>query len=65
MAAVDGTDARILDAIETAAAPVRQKDLAETTGLSKGTVSKAVKRLTDTGHITRQPDGGLTADKAA
>ncbi len=65
VAAVDGTDARILDAIETAAAPVRQKDLAETTGLSKGTVSKAVKRLTDTGHITRQPDGGLTADKAA
>ncbi|WP_228994527.1 MarR family transcriptional regulator [Streptomyces sp. DH8] len=65
VAAVDGTDARILDAIETAAAPVRQKDLAETTGLSKGTVSKAVKRLTDTGHITRQPDGGLTTDKAA
>ncbi|MFD5345913.1 MarR family transcriptional regulator [Streptomyces anulatus] len=65
VAAVDGTDARILDAIETAAAPVRQKDLAETTGLSKGTVSKAVKRLTDTGHITRRPDGGLTADKAA
>ncbi|MFJ8760985.1 MarR family transcriptional regulator [Streptomyces cyaneofuscatus] len=65
VAAVDGTDARILDAIETAAAPVRQKDLAESTGLSKGTVSKAVKRLTDTGHITRRPDGGLTADKAA
>lgn len=62
---VDGTDARILDAIETAGGPVRQKDLAETTGLSKGTVSKAVKRLTDTGRITRRPDGGLTADKAA
>ncbi|WP_445277737.1 MarR family transcriptional regulator [Streptomyces sp. DSM 41033] len=65
VASIDGTDARILDAIENAATPVRQKDLAETTGLSKGTVSKAVKRLTDTGHITRRPDGGLTADKAA
>lgn len=62
---VDGADARILDAITTAGEPVRQKDLAETTGLSKGTVSKAVKRLTATGHITRRTDGGLTADKAA
>ncbi|MFJ7626477.1 MarR family transcriptional regulator [Streptomyces sp. NPDC097595] len=62
---VDGADARILDAITAAGEPVRQKDLAETTGLSKGTVSKAVKRLTATGHVTRRPDGGLTADKAA
>ncbi|MEW2133356.1 MarR family transcriptional regulator [Streptomyces sp. NPDC005435] len=58
--AADSATARVLKAIETADTPVRQKDLAELAGLSKGAVSKAVKHLTGTGHITRTPDGTLT-----
>jgi hypothetical protein len=59
--AADSAQARVLDAIETADGPVRQKDLADRTGLSKGAVSKAVKHLADTGRITRSPDGDLSA----
>ncbi|MFJ4915883.1 MarR family transcriptional regulator [Streptomyces sp. NPDC088726] len=63
--APDGADARILEVLLGVTGPLRQKDLAETTGLSKGAVSKAVTRLTARGRITRDPDGGLTADRAA
>ncbi|WP_328770408.1 MarR family transcriptional regulator [Streptomyces sp. NBC_00286] len=61
--ASDSAAARVLKAVETADGPVRQKDLAEQTGLSKGAVSKAVKHLTSTGHITRTRDGQLTATR--
>ncbi|WP_329350329.1 MarR family transcriptional regulator [Streptomyces sp. NBC_01261] len=53
--------ARVLKAIETADEPVRQKDLATLTGLSKGSVSKAVKTLTTGGMAIRALDGRLTA----
>ena len=61
----DSADARILTLIRQAKQPIRQKDLADQTGLTKGTVSKAIKRLTDTGHIQRQADGALTTNEAA
>ncbi|MET7308555.1 MarR family transcriptional regulator [Streptomyces sp. NPDC005571] len=63
--APDSTEARVLAVVTAAEQPIRQKVLAEQTGLSKGTVSKVVKRLTDDGRIVRQADGGLTADEAA
>ncbi|MDF3300709.1 MarR family transcriptional regulator [Streptomyces tropicalis] len=61
--ASDGAAARVLKAIETADEPVRQKDLATLTGLSKGAVSKAVKALTTSGAVVRTPDGSLTATR--
>ncbi|NUV80298.1 MarR family transcriptional regulator [Streptomyces sp. CAI-155] len=61
--ATDGAAARVLKAIETADEPVRQKDLVTLTGLSKGTVSKAVKALTTGGTIARRPDGCLTTTR--
>lgn len=61
----DSPDARVLAAVATAKQPIRQKDVAEQTGLPKGTVSKVVKRLMDAGRIVRQADGGLTAGEAA
>lgn len=64
-AAPDSPDARVLAAVAVAEQPVKQKDVAEQTGLAKGTVSKAVKRLTDAGHLVRLPDGGLTHPAAA
>lgn len=51
----------VLDAVRTAGAPVRQKDLVSATGLAKGTVSKAVKALTEAGAVLRAEDGTLTA----
>ncbi|MET9873359.1 MarR family transcriptional regulator [Actinacidiphila glaucinigra] len=59
--AADSAPARVLHALTAADGPIRQKDLADITGLSKGAVSKAVRHLTDAGHITRTPDGALTA----
>lgn len=59
--ATDSAVGRVLKAIETADEPVRQKDLATMTGLSKGAVSKAVKTLTNDGMVTRALDGRLTA----
>lgn len=61
----DSPDARVLAIVAAAAVPVRQKDVAERTGLPKGTVSKVVRRLTDAGHLVRLPDGGLTPPAAA
>lgn len=63
--APDSTEARVLAVVTAAEQPIRQKELAEQTGLSKGTVSKVVKRLADDGRIVRNADGGLTADEAA
>ncbi|MGW0626066.1 MarR family transcriptional regulator [Streptomyces sp. NPDC002758] len=50
-----GAVARVLDVL--AAGPVRQKDLAEASGLSKGAVSKAVGRLAEAGRVVRLDDG--------
>ncbi|MER5222350.1 MarR family transcriptional regulator [Streptomyces flaveus] len=61
--ATDSAAARVLKAIETADEPVRQKDLATITGLSKGAVSKAVKTLTTGGMAVRTPDGHLTTTR--
>ncbi|MFD5903159.1 MarR family transcriptional regulator [Streptomyces microflavus] len=61
--AAGSVDDRVLAALRSGA--VRQADIATATGLPKGTVSKAVKRLTLAGHITRNPDGALTTNRAA
>ncbi|MET7601363.1 MarR family transcriptional regulator [Streptomyces avermitilis] len=61
--ATDSAVSRVLKAIETADEPVRQKDLATITGLSKGAVSKVVKTLTTGGMAVRTPDGHLTATR--
>ncbi|MFL3869623.1 MarR family transcriptional regulator [Streptomyces griseobrunneus] len=61
--AAGSVDDRVLAALRSGA--VRQADIATATGLPKGTVSKAVKRLTLSGHITRNPDGALTTNRAA
>ncbi|MFJ9249937.1 cell division protein FtsK [Streptomyces sp. NPDC101776] len=61
--ATDSAVARVLKAIETASEPVRQKDLVTITGLSKGSVSKAVKTLTTGGMALRALDGRLTATR--
>jgi S-DNA-T family DNA segregation ATPase FtsK/SpoIIIE len=50
----------VVDAVRTAGTPVRQKDVATATGLAKGTVSKAVKALTEAGALVRAEDGTLT-----
>ncbi|MGC4931524.1 MarR family transcriptional regulator [Streptomyces sp. DT117] len=61
--AAGSVDDRVLTALRSGA--VRQADIATATGLPKGTVSKAVKRLTLAGHISRSPDGALTSNRAA
>ena len=55
--AADSTDARVLDALVKLRPPVRQKDIVDTTGLRKGTVSKSVKRLVESGVLVREADG--------
>lgn len=55
--ALEGAEARVVDALTAAGTPLRQKDIATASGLSKGTVSKAVGRLVEDGHLTRTPDG--------
>ncbi|MEV7050688.1 MarR family transcriptional regulator [Streptomyces anulatus] len=61
--AAGSVDDRVLTALQSGA--VRQADIVTATGLPKGTVSKAVKRLTLAGHISRNPDGALTTNRAA
>lgn len=65
--AVDGTDAKVMDALQKLRPPVRQKDIVEVSGLPKGTVSKAVKRLVDNGQLVRNEDGtiGLAAGEVS
>jgi len=61
---LDGADGKVLDAVRTLTPPVRQKDIADVSGLPKGTVSKAVKRLVDAGHLVRLDDGTVTVPAA-
>jgi hypothetical protein len=59
-APVEGTpDARVLAALSALRPPVRQKDIVTTTGLPKGTVSKAVRRLVESGRLVRNEDGTI------
>jgi S-DNA-T family DNA segregation ATPase FtsK/SpoIIIE len=58
--ATPGADDRVLDAVARAGQPVRQKDVAEVSGLSKGAVSKAVGRLLVAGRLERLDDGTVT-----
>jgi S-DNA-T family DNA segregation ATPase FtsK/SpoIIIE len=51
---------RVLNAVRAAGRPVRQKDVADATGISKGTVSKTVGALVDAGRLQRHDDGSLT-----
>lgn len=59
--AADSADAKVLEAVRATGGPVRQKDIVDASGLPKGTVSKAVKRLVDAGAVLRAEDGSLTA----
>jgi S-DNA-T family DNA segregation ATPase FtsK/SpoIIIE len=52
------TEAAVLDAVQSGA--TRQKDVVETSGIPKGTVSKAVRRLVEAGHLVKTEDGALT-----
>lgn len=58
-AGLSDTDTAVLRAVQAGAA--RQKTVVEETGIAKGTVSKAVKRLVEAGHVARAEDGSLTA----
>jgi S-DNA-T family DNA segregation ATPase FtsK/SpoIIIE len=51
----NGSDAKVLDLVKRR--PMAQKDIAQATGLPKGTVSKVVKRLMDAGRLVRHDDG--------
>lgn len=53
-------EAAVLDAVRAAAGPVRQKDVVEASGLSKGAVSKTVAKLVTAGELARAEDGTLT-----
>ncbi|MGW0169191.1 DUF7343 domain-containing protein [Streptomyces sp. NPDC003343] len=55
----DSTDDRVLRVVVNGAA--RQKDIAERSGLPKGTVSKVVSRLVDSGRLARLEDGTVAA----
>lgn len=61
---VNGSDAKVLDLVKRR--PMAQKDIAQATGLPKGTVSKVVKRLMDAGQLVRHDDGlvGLVRTEA-
>jgi hypothetical protein len=61
---IEGTEATVLDAVKTLRPPVRQRDIVAMSGLPKGTVSKAVKRLVDAGHLVRDADGTVSAATA-
>lgn len=55
-----GADARVLAAVQAAEKPLRQKDIVDASGLSKGAVSKSVARLVADGLVVRHDDGTLT-----
>lgn len=57
--AAEGTEERVLRVVGSD--PVRQKTIAETTGLPKGTVSKVVSRLVAAGRLVRLADGSVSA----
>ena len=50
---------RVLSAVRAGAQTVR--DIAETTGINRGTVSRELRRLIDAGLLTRTEDGALVA----
>ncbi|EFL04302.1 tra protein [Streptomyces sp. SPB78] len=56
-AGLSESQAAVLGAVRAAGRPVAQGSLLEATGLSKGAVSKAVKRLTEDGYLVRGADG--------
>jgi S-DNA-T family DNA segregation ATPase FtsK/SpoIIIE len=56
---------RVLDAVLRAGHPIRQKDIAQASGLSKGAVSKAVARLVATGRLAKQEDGTVRRTEVA
>ncbi|MGW3491935.1 MarR family transcriptional regulator [Streptomyces sp. NPDC001054] len=64
-AGLNKSDLAVLDAVRAAGRPVAQGSLLEVTGLSKGTVSKAARRLTDGGHLVRGADGSLSLPASA
>ncbi|OEJ93120.1 helix-turn-helix transcriptional regulator [Streptomyces thermolilacinus] len=51
----------VLGAIRAAGGPVRQAAVVEASGVSKGAVSKAVRKLTGAGLVARTEDGALVA----
>ncbi|WP_037569264.1 helix-turn-helix transcriptional regulator [Phaeacidiphilus oryzae] len=53
------SDALVLEIVATAGRPVRHRDVVKGSGLSKGTVSKAVTRLAKAGHLERLEDGAI------
>jgi hypothetical protein len=57
------TEERVLHLVKEA--PVRQKDIAERTGLAKGTVSKVVKVLIEKGRLVRLEDGSIAPREEA
>jgi S-DNA-T family DNA segregation ATPase FtsK/SpoIIIE len=59
-AAPDSVDAKVWQAIQLLTPPVRQKDVVEASGVPKGSVSKAVKRLIESGHLLKHEDGTIT-----
>jgi hypothetical protein len=58
-APAESTEERVLRVVQ-GGGPVRQKDIAEQSGLPKGTVSKVVARLVAAGRLVRLDDGALT-----
>jgi S-DNA-T family DNA segregation ATPase FtsK/SpoIIIE len=63
--AAPSADDRVLDAVMRAGGPVRQKDVVEASGLSKGAVSKAVARLVEAGRLAKQEDGTIRRAEVA
>lgn len=61
---LSGHDGAILRFVQAAEGPVRQKVIGEELGIAKGSVSKAVKRLVDAGHLVRAEDGALFVTNA-
>lgn len=59
-AAPDSVDAKVWQAIQLLTPPVRQRDVVEASGVPKGSVSRAVKRLIESGHLVKHDDGTLT-----
>lgn len=62
--ALEGNDAKVMEALNALRPPVRQKDIVEVSGLAKGTVSKTVSRLVKAGHLVRNDDGTVSAPAA-
>lgn len=56
---------RVLSVVRELGREVRQKEVAKACGLAEGTVSRAVKRLIETGHLVRLADGMVTLAPAA